>query len=61
LEKMNMNVVGELIGAGVGVAISDLAEAAAVHDVWIADGTRCRVGIHDLALLEQDRRGQWNG
>ena len=45
----NMKVVGGLIG--VGVAIGDWAEAAAVHDVWIADGTRCRVGIHDLALL----------
>ena len=60
----NMKVVGGLIGAGVGVSISGLAiwlKRPQLHDVWIADGTRCRVGIHDLALLEQDRRGQWNG
>ena len=60
----NMNFVGGLIGAGVGVAIIGLAiwlKRPQLHDVWIADGSRCRVGIRDLALLEQDRRVQWNG
>ena len=59
----NMHVVGGLIGAGVGVSISGLAiwlKRPQLHDVWIADGTRCRVGTHDLALLCRIG-GQWNG
>ena len=58
----NMNVADGLIGTGVGVAISGLAswlKRPQLHDVWIADGTRCRVGIHDLAPLS--RIGGGNG
>ena len=56
----NMKVVGGLIGAGVGVAISGLAiwlrrPQYMTYGLLMALGAG--PGIHDLALLEQDRRG----